>query len=79
MTDNQVFNYRSFYVSCLHEIGHVLGLGHIDSDNVMRQGIKKEYEGLQDGDIRRIIEIYGAKEMIMLSNTFGKIRFMMST
>ena len=61
MTDHRITDCSRFYVLCLHEIGHVLGLGHVGSQNVMKSGLKENYEGLQDGDIKGIIEIYGEK------------------
>lgn len=54
------FNHEcgNFYLLALHEIGHVLGLGHSSSNNVM--GFTTEsFEGLQAGDIRGIQQIYG--------------------
>lgn len=46
----------------LHEVGHVLGLGHVNSDNIMQIGRgKNSFVGLQEGDIEGIIAIYGPK------------------
>ena len=54
---------QGFYINALHEIGHVLGLGHINTQNVMvPDGSKFSLPGLQAGDIAGIQEIYGAKE-----------------
>ncbi len=47
----------SFYSIVLHEIGHVLGLGHVSSSNVMNPG--KPFLDLQPGDIQGIQSIYG--------------------
>ena len=43
----------------LHEMGHVLGLGHVSSDNVMNP--QKTHQELQAGDIQGIQSIYGIK------------------
>lgn len=51
-----------FYINALHEIGHVLGLGHVDSENIMvPNGAKFSLPGLQDGDIAGVQQIYGAR------------------
>jgi hypothetical protein len=43
----------------LHEMGHVLGLGHVSSENVMNP--QKTFEDLQEGDILGVQSIYGSK------------------
>ena len=45
----------------LHEIGHVLGLGHVGSDNVMNPDWDDTVTELQPGDIAGIQSIYGVK------------------
>jgi len=47
-----------FYPYVLHELGHVLGLGHSSASNVMGS-ISSNRDGLQEGDIKGIQEIYG--------------------
>ncbi|NCA77253.1 MAG: matrixin family metalloprotease [Alphaproteobacteria bacterium] len=47
----------SYYCLALHEIGHILGLGHILSNNVMNPN--KCYKTLQQGDIQGIQALYG--------------------
>jgi predicted Zn-dependent protease len=49
----------SYYYLALHEIGHVLGLGHVSSNNVMNPD--QDYKKLQPGDIQGIQAIYGNK------------------
>jgi hypothetical protein len=49
----------SYYYLALHEIGHVLGLGHVLSNNVMNPN--NYYKKLQQGDIQGIQTIYGKK------------------
>jgi predicted Zn-dependent protease len=49
----------SYYYLALHEIGHILGLGHVRSNNVMNPD--KDYKKLQPGDIQGIQAIYGNK------------------
>ncbi len=44
----------------LHELGHSLGLGHVDSDSIMTATVRKI--GLQADDIAGIQEIYGVQD-----------------
>jgi hypothetical protein len=44
----------------VHEMGHVLGLGHVSSENVMNPN-NSNYQHLQPGDIAGIQSIYGSK------------------
>jgi hypothetical protein len=57
----QKFQYTcsSFRILALHEIGHVLGLGHVNSENVMNPN--KKFLNLQSGDIKGIQSIYGKR------------------
>ena len=48
-----------YYFLALHEIGHVLGLGHVLSNNVMNPN--QRYRKLQQGDIHGIQALYGKK------------------
>jgi hypothetical protein len=50
---------ESLYMLALHEIGHALGLGHVQSNNVMNPD--KVYSELQPGDVQGIKSIYGEK------------------
>ncbi|GAA5024967.1 hypothetical protein GCM10011506_09020 [Marivirga lumbricoides] len=51
---------NAFYINALHEIGHVLGLGHVNSSNIMAPDESKfDLPGLQKGDISGIQQIYG--------------------
>lgn len=47
-----------FYAYVLHEIGHVLGLGHSSANNIMGS-ISGNLDGLKAGDIAGIRQIYG--------------------
>lgn len=49
------------FTLCLHEIGHVLGLGHVSESTIMGTGISKGLDSLHQGDIDGIQAIYGAK------------------
>lgn len=53
----------TMYKFFLHEIGHVLGLGHVGSTNVMTTDfdVLDDLEGLQEGDIEGIQQLYGPK------------------
>jgi predicted Zn-dependent protease len=53
----------AYYCLALHEMGHVLGLGHVRSDNVMNPEKYYYYRKLQPGDIRGIQTIYGKKRL----------------
>lgn len=48
-----------FYRFVLHEIGHALGLGHVNSTNIMNPEILELHDGLQPGDIEGIRALYG--------------------
>jgi hypothetical protein len=50
---------ESFYRLALHEIGHVLGLGHVKSNNIMNPD--KHFLELKLGDIKGVQSIYGSK------------------
>lgn len=45
----------------MHEIGHVLGLGHVGSENIMNPDWDDTVTELQPGDITGVQSIYGAK------------------
>ncbi|MEL6276541.1 MAG: matrixin family metalloprotease, partial [Bacteroidota bacterium] len=47
----------------LHEIGHVLGLGHVGTANIMTANFTtiEDLEGLQSGDIEGIVQLYGPR------------------
>jgi len=49
------------YSLCLHEIGHVLGLGHVSFPTIMGTGSSLGIDSLQAGDIAGIQAIYGEK------------------
>ncbi|OYU56799.1 MAG: hypothetical protein CFE25_06130 [Chitinophagaceae bacterium BSSC1] len=51
----------TIYGAILHEIGHVLGLGHVNSQNVMNPNQFTKYSQLQSGDIIGVKSIYGAR------------------
>ncbi len=61
-TKTEVLNCDNFYILSLHEIGHVMGLGHVGSSNIMSTGLEKfGYLGLFEGDIAGIVSLYGEK------------------
>jgi hypothetical protein len=55
------YNCSTIYGAVLHEIGHVLGLGHVNSQNVMHPSQSTIYNHLQSGDILGIQSIYGMR------------------
>ena len=51
-----------FYRFALHEIGHALGLGHVQSANMMNPDFSTlNITTLQNGDLKGIEALYGAK------------------
>ena len=59
-TDLGLNDCNSFYIFILHEIGHVLGLGHVNAENIMNPDFSNfNFQKLQTGDIMGVIEIYG--------------------
>ena len=53
---------HEYFLLALHEIGHALGLGHVTTSNVMKQGAPNlNFSGLQSGDIEGIQSIYGSR------------------
>jgi hypothetical protein len=55
------YNCSNIYGAMLHEIGHVLGLGHVNSQNVMHPSQSTTYSQLQSGDILGVQSIYGVR------------------
>jgi hypothetical protein len=55
------YNCSTIYGAILHEIGHVLGLGHVNSQNVMHPSQNTTYTQLQSGDILGVQSIYGIR------------------
>ena len=56
-----ISNCESFTTLALHEVGHVLGLGHVGSDNIMNPDWGDGVTELQPGDIAGIQSIYGVR------------------
>jgi len=54
---------NEFHNFISHEVGHVLGLGHVSTANVMNANFSevRDLTGLQSGDIEGIVSIYGEK------------------
>lgn len=59
---NGLFNCSESEGLILHEIGHVLGLGHVDSENIMHPSNSYFIRTLRIGDIKGIQSIYGVKQ-----------------
>lgn len=59
--DSRFDTCSSFYQLVLHEIGHTLGLGHVDSDNVMNPefDILENIDAPQAGDRAGMVALYG--------------------
>jgi predicted Zn-dependent protease len=55
------YNCSNIYGAILHEIGHVLGLGQVNSQNVMHPSQSATYSRLQSGDILGVQSIYGSR------------------
>lgn len=53
---------ETFHLFLLHEIGHVLGLGHVNTANIMSPDFEDfNLTGLQTGDVEGITELYGER------------------
>ena len=61
--DLSISNCNTLYNFFLHEIGHVLGLGHVNTNNIMNSdfSVFNSFNGLQAGDKLGIIQLYGDK------------------
>ncbi len=59
-SDLSIEDCKAFYIFALHEIGHVLGLGHVNTPNVMNPDFSSfNFQALQMGDTLGILAIYG--------------------
>lgn len=48
------------FIILLHELGHTLGLGHINGPTIMQAGNGKfNFQELQEGDVKGIVSLYG--------------------
>lgn len=61
--DLSITSCDTLYKFFLHEIGHVLGLGHVGTNNIMAADFQifDDLDGLQNGDISGLIHLYGPK------------------
>jgi len=60
LDNDPITDCENFYSLCLHEIGHILGLGHVSTVNVMNPDlINRPFKELQEGDIEGIQSLYG--------------------
>ena len=62
-TDLWTSDCNILYNFFLHEIGHVLGLGHVGTQNIMNADFSEveALDGLQAGDIEGVVQLYGKK------------------
>ncbi|MEM6379440.1 MAG: matrixin family metalloprotease [Bacteroidota bacterium] len=61
-TNNSIGNCKHFYLFALHELGHILGLGHVETRSVMNPHFWDfNFNDLQAGDRIGITQIYGEK------------------
>ena len=68
-------DYEYFYLVALHEIGHTLGLDHVDDPTqVLYDFYPGDYTGPGAGDVAGLQELYGASSGSGSGFSFGDIR-----
>lgn len=60
LNDQPASSCFELFIILLHELGHTLGLGHINGPTIMQAGSGKfDFQELQEGDIKGIVSLYG--------------------
>jgi len=60
LNDQPAASCFELFIILLHELGHALGLGHINGPTIMQAGSGKfDFQTLQEGDIKGIVSLYG--------------------
>ncbi len=56
---DEIWTERMLFIAFLHELGHSIGIQHLEAGNVMAPFLNIDLSGLQPGDIAEAVKRYG--------------------